>query len=65
MAGIEDCYTSARGHTRTMGNFFKATFYALRAKYAYLTPNLWEQHAFGSSPYQEHTNFLAKTAIRK
>ncbi|KAI9921872.1 hypothetical protein PsorP6_002002 [Peronosclerospora sorghi] len=48
-AGIKDCYTSARGHTRTMGNFVKATFYALRATYAYLTPDRWEQHAFGPS----------------
>merc|ERR1711939_1112888 len=29
MAGVEDCYTSARGHTRTLGNFVKAVFYAL------------------------------------
>merc|ERR1711915_261387 len=26
MAGIEDCYTSSRGATRTLGNFVKATF---------------------------------------
>ncbi|KAJ0400589.1 hypothetical protein P43SY_009507 [Pythium insidiosum] len=64
MAGIEDCYTSARGHTRTLGNFVKATFYALRATYSYLTPDLWEQHAFTKSPYQEHADFLAKTAIK-
>merc|ERR1711871_1864324 len=31
MAGIEDCYTSSRGHTRTMGNFLKATFFAVSA----------------------------------
>lgn len=65
MAGIDDCYTSARGHTRTLGNFVKATFYALRATYAYLTPDLWEQHAFAKTPYQEHADFLSKTAIKK
>jgi small subunit ribosomal protein S2e len=65
MAGIDDCYTSARGHTRTLGNFVKATFYALRATYAYLTPDLWEQHAFTPSPFQEHSDFLAKTQIKK
>jgi small subunit ribosomal protein S2e len=65
MAGIEDCYTSARGHTRTLGNFVKATFYALRATYAYLSPDLWEQHAFTMSPYQEHADFLAKTTLKK
>ena len=29
MAGIEDCYTCSRGSTRTLGNFVKATFFAL------------------------------------
>ena len=29
MAGIEDCYTCSRGSTKTLGNFVKATFYAL------------------------------------
>jgi len=40
-AGIEDCYTSSSGHTRTKGNFLKATFSALRASYGYLSPDLW------------------------
>lgn len=61
MAGIEDCYTSARGHTRTLGNFVKATFYALRATYAYLSPDLWKVTALPMTPYQEHTDFLSKT----
>merc|ERR1719160_990961 len=39
MAGIDDCYTSTRGHTRTMGNFIKALFYALRNTYGYLEPD--------------------------
>jgi len=30
MAGLDDCYTSSRGHTRTMGNFIKACFFALQ-----------------------------------
>ena len=29
MAGIEDCYTSARGQTATLGNFGKEMFCAL------------------------------------
>ena len=29
MAGIEDCYTASRGSTKTLGNFVKATFFAL------------------------------------
>ena len=28
MAGIDDCYTSARGSTGTLGNFAKATYAA-------------------------------------
>lgn len=65
MAGIEDCYTSARGHTRTLGNFVKATFYALRATYAYLTPDLWTRHALTMTPFEEHSEFLAKTVLNK
>jgi len=63
MAGIDDCYTSARGHTRTMGNFIKAIFYALRATYSYLSPELWAESYLGDSPFQEHTDFLSKKAL--
>ena len=62
MAGITDCYTSSRGHTRTMGNFIKAMFAALKNTYGYLSPDLWETDVLAASPYQEHTDFLAKTA---
>jgi len=62
MAGIEDCYTSSRGHTRTMGNFIKAMFAALKNTYGYLSPDLWAEDVLTASPYQEHTDFLAKTA---
>jgi small subunit ribosomal protein S2e len=62
MAGIQDCYTSSRGHTRTMGNFIKAMFFALKNTYAFLSPELWSENNFTASPYQEHTDFLAKTA---
>lgn len=61
MAGIADCYTSTRGHSRTMGNFIKAMFSALKATYGYLSPELWKTHALRATPYQEHTDFLAKT----
>jgi len=61
MAGIHDCYTSTRGHSRTMGNFIKAMFYALKATYGYLSPELWKENTLRVTPYQEHTDFLAKT----
>lgn len=59
MAGVQDCYTSSRGHTRTMGNFIKACFFALRKSYGFLSPELWKETHFLRSPYQEHTDFLA------
>lgn len=63
MAGIQDCYTSAWGHTRTMGNFIKAIYYALRATYGYLSPELWKENALTASPFQEHTDFLSKKQL--
>jgi len=54
MAGIEDCYTASRGKTRTMGNFIKATFYALSKSYGFLTPNFWEEQEITvPHPYSE------------
>ena len=82
MAGIEDCYTAARGSTGTLGNFgmlihewnslwqfancfnfsfsAKATYAAIAKTYAYLTPDLWTETVFNSSPYQEHSDYLMK-----
>nr|XP_037840163.1 40S ribosomal protein S2-like [Chlorocebus sabaeus] len=64
MAGIDDCYTSARGCTATLGNFAKATFDAISKTYSYLTPNLWKETVFTKSPYQEFTDHLVKTHTR-
>lgn len=65
MAGIEDVYTSTRGHSRTLGNFVKAVFYALQKTYQYLSPDLWADNHFTNTPVQEHTDFLAETkAVR-
>jgi len=61
MAGIDDCYTSARGSTGTLGNFAKATYAAVAATYAYLTPDLWKETVFQKSPYQEYSELLQKT----
>jgi len=61
-AGIEDCYTSSRGSTKTLGNFVKATFFCIRKLYGYLTPDLWKETRFMPSPYQEFTDYLARTA---
>mmetsp|Transcript_22011 Transcript_22011/g.33610 ORF Transcript_22011/g.33610 Transcript_22011/m.33610 type:complete len:174 (+) Transcript_22011:477-998(+) len=63
MAGVRDVYTSTRGHSRTMGNFIKALYEALGKTYGYLTPDLWAEQPLGASPFQEHTDFLAKKKV--
>jgi len=60
MAGIDDCYTSANGTTATAGNFAMATYLAIAQTFSYLTPDMWPQSDFGKTPYQEHTDYLAK-----
>lgn len=61
MAGIDDCYTSSRGSTTTLGNFAKATYAAIAKTYAFLTPDLWKDIPLGKTPYQEHADFLSKS----
>ncbi|NEU36707.1 hypothetical protein GN156_39410, partial [bacterium LRH843] len=60
MAGIEDCYTSARGSTGTLGNFAKATYAAIAKTYAYLTPDLWKESVLKKTPYSEFADYLFK-----
>uniref|UniRef100_A0A2K5PRH2 Small ribosomal subunit protein uS5 n=1 Tax=Cebus imitator TaxID=2715852 RepID=A0A2K5PRH2_CEBIM len=64
MAGIDDCYISARGCTATLGNFTKAAFDAISKTYSHLTPDLWKETVFTKSPYQEFTDHLVKTHTR-
>merc|ERR1719181_2049902 len=61
-AGVADCFSCSCGHTRTKGNFMKATFEALRMTYCYLTPDLWKPTNFVKPPFQEFTDYLAQTA---
>lgn len=58
-AGIQDVFTSTTGHTKTMGNFVKATYEALRATYGFLTPDLWKETALTKTPYQEFSDHLS------
>jgi len=62
MAGIEDCYTCAVGQTCTLGNFAKATYYAIQRTYSYLTPDLWKETTLEKTPYQLHWEFLGQSA---
>jgi len=57
--GISDVYSSSCGHTRTKGNFMKATFEALRHSYTFMTPELWPETVFKLNPYQEFSDDLA------
>merc|ERR1712056_51961 len=59
--GVADCFSCSCGHTRSKGNFAKATFEALRATYSYLTPDLWKPTHFVKPPFQEFTDYLAST----
>jgi small subunit ribosomal protein S2e len=63
MASIDDCYTSVRGCTATLGNFAKATFDGTFKTYL-PDPDLWKETTFTKSPYQEFTDHLVKTYTR-
>jgi len=58
-AGIEDIFTNTAGHTKTQGNFAKATVAALSRTYQFLSPELWRETRLAKDPYHEFTNFLA------
>merc|ERR1719174_371893 len=51
-AGVSDVFSASCGHTRTKGNFMKATFEALRRTYTFITPDLWPETGFKCNPYQ-------------
>lgn len=65
LAGYEDVFTSSTGHTKTLGNFVKATFDAISKTYGFLTPDLWAPTQFTPAPFQEHTEFLSAKAGKK
>jgi small subunit ribosomal protein S2e len=58
LAGIEDVYTSTKGHTATLGNFIKASYDALVNTYGFLTPELWLSTEFQQMPFQEWCSVL-------
>lgn len=68
LAGIQDCYTSTRGRTRTLGNFIQAAFEALRCTYTFLTPEFWQEDAIqggAKNPFHEYSDYLAKADLRR
>lgn len=61
-AGVQDVYTTSGGHTKTLGNFVKATFFALSKSYGYLTPDLWFDRSLPADHLQVHATWLLNTA---
>lgn len=58
-AGIQDCYTSSRGCTRTKGNFLLATYTALERTYRYLTPDFWGKTVVSEGhPFERYASYL-------
>ena len=64
MAGIQDCYTTTCGSTKTQGNFLKATFQAIATTYGFLTPDLWTETRFSKTPFEQYSHVLAKKGKR-
>ncbi|AAK39711.1 40S ribosomal protein S2 (nucleomorph) [Guillardia theta] len=50
MAGYKDIFTSSRGHTRTIGNFAKATYNAVYLSYCFNAPEYWIKHRLIKNP---------------
>jgi|Transcript_64800 small subunit ribosomal protein S2e len=65
MAGVDDCYTSTKGCSRTLGNFAKATFSAVSKSYTYLEPTMWKDHKLTETPYAEFSAHLARAPARR
>jgi len=53
LAGVKDCYTGSGGKTKTVENFIKACYNALRRTYNYLTPDLWKDVAVPEHPFSK------------
>ena len=64
-AGIDDCYTSTTGHTRTCENFVKAVYAALSKTYQFLTPDLWPKTDNLPSLLARHAHKLEEYAARR
>lgn len=60
MAGFQDVFTSSIGHTKTTFNFLVATYAAIKATYAYLTPDQWNVTEPEVHPFVLHSQYLAE-----
>lgn len=64
MAGIEDVYSSSKGHTSTRGNLAIAVYSALSKTCSFLSPDLWATTSFTAAPSQEFSDYLAKSSAK-
>ncbi|KAL0232304.1 hypothetical protein PCE1_002646 [Barthelona sp. PCE] len=62
LAGFDDVFTSSIGHTRTLGNFIKATVNACEKTYQFLTPDLWGEAPVTDDPRDVHADLCAAPA---
>ena len=60
MAGFEDLFTSSIGNTKTSFNFLVATYKAIEATYAFLTPDQWKKEKPEDHPFVQYSEHLAK-----
>lgn len=60
MCGVQDVYSSSKGHTSTRGNLAIAVYTALSKTSSFLSPELWTPTVFSATPQQEFTDHLAK-----
>ena len=58
MTGIQDCYTSSKGSTKTRGNLLKALFAALSKSFRFFTPDLWGKTPEDKTLFEAHADFL-------
>lgn len=65
LAGLEDVYTGSCGHTKSTGNFLKATYFALESTYAFKTPEFWKEQALPKTLFQSHSDYLRATATHR
>ncbi|EDR24332.1 40S ribosomal protein S2-4, putative [Entamoeba dispar SAW760] len=61
LAGIEDVFTQTTGHTKTLGNFVKATYDAVRQSYGFQTKDLWKTGGIKQSPMDKYAKILAES----
>eukprot|EP01015_Nassula_variabilis_P033356 TRINITY_DN79_c0_g1_i2.p3 TRINITY_DN79_c0_g1~~TRINITY_DN79_c0_g1_i2.p3 ORF type:complete len:110 (+),score=39.71 TRINITY_DN79_c0_g1_i2:67-396(+) len=61
-AGIQDCYTSSRGKSRTRLNLLIAVYDALASTYKFLSPDFWAKDEVDATPIERFHAVLNEKA---